>query len=101
MDMLKDILGKLLKATPNYAENQLKSRVFEAWPQIVGERVAKHAWPVKLLDDQYLLVATESSAWMHNLRFLEAQIVEKYEKALGKKEVRGVRFKLGTAPLQK
>ena len=96
MNDLKAILEKLLKTTPNFKEHQAKTEVFAAWPKVVGERVAAHAWPVKLLEDGALLVAGESNAWLQSLRYLESQIVEKYEKELGKKRITGLRFKLET-----
>lgn len=98
MDDLKAILDKILKSTPNYEEHTLKSQVFEAWPRIVGEHVARHTWPIKLLENNMLLIATESSAWLHNLKFLEAQILEKCHKELKGKRIAGLRFKLDTRP---
>ncbi|MBI3555348.1 MAG: DUF721 domain-containing protein [Deltaproteobacteria bacterium] len=98
MNNLKDILGKILKKTPNYEENVLKARIFEAWPRIVGEKVAAHCWPSKIVEGNALLIAGESSAWLHSLRYLEAQILTKYEKELGGKHVTGLRYKMENRP---
>lgn len=94
VDNLKNILEQILKSTPNYEDQRAKGIVFEAWPKIVGDRVAKHCWPIKLFDDGLLLIAAESSVWLQSLRYLEAQIVEKYEKELKSKKIKGLRFKL-------
>src|SRR4051794_34590142 len=94
MDDLKNILGRILKKTPNFKEHELKVRIFEAWERVVGERVAKQCWPLHLLNDGTLLIGAESSAWLNSLRYLEAQIVEKYEKELGSRIVKQLRFKL-------
>ena len=99
MNNLKDILGKILKKTPNYEGNVLKERIFAAWPKVVGEKVAAHCWPSKLLDGNALLVAGESSAWLHSLRYLEAQIVAKYETELGGKYVTALRYKMESRPV--
>jgi predicted nucleic acid-binding Zn ribbon protein len=94
MDSLKDIIGRFLKSTPLFEDHQLKVRVFDAWPKLVGERVAQHCWPTRLFDDGTLLVGAESSVWLHSLRYLETQILTKYETELGEKKVRALRFKL-------
>jgi predicted nucleic acid-binding Zn ribbon protein len=94
MDNLKDILRQILKTTPKYKENMDRLAVYEAWPRVVGEKTAKHSWPVKLFDDGVLLVAAENNAWLQSLRYLEAQILDKLEKALGKRRVRELRFKV-------
>lgn len=95
-DNLRNILGQLLKSTPNYEARLKEMEVLEFWPHIVGDRVSKHCWAVRMLDGGILLVAAESSSWLHNMRFLEQQIVEKYEKEFKEKRVRGLRFKLQT-----
>ena len=98
MDSLKDVLAKLLKSTPNYKENLLRSQVYDAWPRLVGEKVARHCWPIKLLPDGTLLIGAESSAWLQSLRYLEAQILEKFERELKGRKVKSLRYKLETRP---
>jgi predicted nucleic acid-binding Zn ribbon protein len=94
MDDLKRVLQKILKATPNYEATVERNQVVDQWETIVGERVAKHCWPVKLFDDGILIIAAESNSWLQSLRYLEPQILQKYEKALGSKKVKGLRFRL-------
>jgi predicted nucleic acid-binding Zn ribbon protein len=96
MKDLKSILKSVLKATPNYQENMARIEIYEAWPKVVGEKVAKHAWPVKMVEDGALLVAAESSVWLQSLRFLEPQIIEKFAKELGSKKVKSLRYKMET-----
>jgi len=96
LDNLKDIIGRILKSTPLYEDSQLKARVFDAWPRLVGDRVAKHCWPTRLFDDGTLLVGAESSVWLHSLKYLEVQILEKYARELGEKRVKVLRFRLDT-----
>lgn len=96
MDHLRQILNQVLKSTPNYEENKFKVQLFEAWPQIVGARAARHCWPVKFCEDSTLLVGAESSVWLHSLRYLEAQILDKIEKEIGSRKVIRLRFMLAT-----
>lgn len=52
------------------------------WPEIVGERVAAHAQPVSIRD-QVLLVTVDDPAWAPQLRFLEAQVLDRVREVLG------------------
>ena len=97
MDRLKQILKQVLKDTPNYRENLHKMQVFEAWPRAVGDKIARQVWPVRFVEDGVLLVAASSSAWLHSLRYLEADILDKLEKELKNRRVRALRYKLATA----
>ncbi len=45
-----------------------------AWPGVVGEQIARNAWPARVSRDGTLHVATSSSAWAFELGQLEADI---------------------------
>ncbi len=45
-----------------------------AWPQAVGEQIARNAWPARVSRDGTLHVATSSSAWAFELGQLEMDI---------------------------
>lgn len=94
MDGLKGILGKILKSVPQYEQKMAQIEIYEAWREIVGERTAQHTWPVKLLDGGLLLIAADNSAWLQSLKFLEPQILDKYEKKLKSRRIKGLRFKM-------
>ncbi|MEW6056537.1 MAG: DUF721 domain-containing protein [Bdellovibrionota bacterium] len=96
MDLLKKILSEVLKSTPNYRERTREFEVYEAWPRIVGDRVAKHCWPAKMLDNGVLLVASQSSAWLQSLRYLEQEIIAKYEREFKEKRVKALRYKMAS-----
>lgn len=105
MDELKRILDKILKSTPNFDEGMTRIQIYESWPKIVGERVAKHCWPVAMFDDGTLIIAAESNVWLQSLRYLERQILEKVNAELAQKstvhqsvqKVKQIRFKLQMA----
>ncbi len=46
-----------------------------AWSELVGADVARAAQPIAIERDQTLVVLTTSSAWSHQLAFLEPEIV--------------------------
>ena len=41
-----------------------------AWPAVVGDAVARHAWPLRIARDGTLHVATASATWAQELAFL-------------------------------
>lgn len=65
-----------------------------AWPDIVGDDVARAAQPVAL-SGTALVVVTASGAWSHQLSFLEREIVRSVA-ALGVSNVERLRFRVGT-----
>ena len=50
--------------------------VFGAWGDLVGEAVAAHVQPVKLVDST-LIVEVDDPHWATEMRFLEASLCEK------------------------
>jgi hypothetical protein len=65
-----------------------------AWADIVGDDVARAAQPVALTGSA-LVVITASSAWSHQLSFLEREIIRSVV-ALGVPQVERLRFRIGT-----
>ena len=57
--------------------------VTAAWSAVVGEHVARHAWPLRVGRDGTLHVATSSSTWAFELDRLAPEIVEKLGARLG------------------
>lgn len=66
-------------------------RAVEAWPRIVGPRLAQRTRAVAFRDGT-LQVEVEGSAWMHELGFLKRELVARIRLELGTDEVREVRF---------
>ena len=87
-------LNKILEKTPHYEERMREFEILEAWPKIVGDRIARHAFPIRIFEDGVLLIGAETNVWLHSLKFLEVQILKKYEKQFGSERVKQLRFKL-------
>lgn len=68
--------------------------VWEIWDQSVGPDVAANARPAAFKGD-LLLVHVANSAWLHHLRLLQGEIIEKLNQAMGTRSVRELRFKIG------
>lgn len=63
----------------------------EDWPRIVGARIARRTRCVGFKDGT-LRVEVESSAWMHELGYLERDLIQKINRHLGAEHVRQVKF---------
>jgi predicted nucleic acid-binding Zn ribbon protein len=48
-----------------------------AWPSLVGDAIARRAWPLRIARDGTLHVATSSSTWANELTLLGDEILER------------------------
>lgn len=90
---LGDVLDKII---PQYrpATDQYLLRVWDLWEQAVGADIASHARPAAV-KAHTLLVHVSNSTWLHHLRFQERDMMVKLNRALGREEIRCIRFKIG------
>jgi hypothetical protein len=68
------------------------------WPSLVGEQIAKNAWPARFARDGTLHVATSSSAWAFELAQLAPQLLGRLREALGGVAPEAIRFAPGKLP---
>ena len=87
--ILGDILGER-----RMRKGVALGRLARAWPQVVGEDLARHTTP-RSLEGGGLLVAASSAAWGSQVRFLAREIGRRANLALGSEEVRTVRVTVG------
>ncbi len=86
-------LDTVLASIRCYADRDLV-RVWDLWGTAVGERRAAHTRPA-VFKDRLLVVYTDSSAWIHELRFQKNEIVAKLNTALKKEMINDIRFQIG------
>lgn len=72
--------------------------VIELWGRVMGADVARHAEPIALRGG-LLLVAVDDAVWAAELaRFRRREIVDALNRALGRDDIRDVRFTTGDRP---
>jgi len=69
-------------------------RIAEAWPNAVGEQIARNAWPARIARDGTLHVHASSSTWAFEL----AQLAEHIREQLGELAPAKLRFVPGPLP---
>ncbi|HYI75422.1 MAG TPA: DUF721 domain-containing protein [Gaiellaceae bacterium] len=74
------------------------SAVTAAWPEVVGDVVARQAWPLRIARDGTLHVATSSATWANELGFLADEILERLRARLGADAPAKIRCAAGPIP---
>ena len=74
------------------------AEITAAWPGVVGETVARQAWPLRVSRDGTLHVAASSATWAFELDRLSPEITERLEAAVGASAPRKLRFAVGPVP---
>jgi predicted nucleic acid-binding Zn ribbon protein len=90
---ISDILGSALgKYRP--AMDTHMTRIWEIWDDAVGKPIAMNAKP-NTFRDGILIVNVSSSVWIHQLKFLEQEMMANINQQLGSTMVKQLRFKIG------
>jgi predicted nucleic acid-binding Zn ribbon protein len=80
---LRDTLDDFVRSMRGGASSaRSMGSLFSRWTDAVGEVVADHARPVKL-DGDRLLVEVDEPGWATQLRFLEADVLERLRSVAG------------------
>ena len=74
------------------------AELLAAWPDAVGEGIARNAWPARIARDGTLHVAVTSSAWAFELGAHAAEILDRLREALGEAAPAALRFTPGPVP---
>lgn len=74
------------------------AEIVRAWPEAVGESIARNAWPARVSRDGTLQVATSSATWAFELGLLAADIHGRLAAVLEEDAPTGLRFAPGRLP---
>lgn len=79
--LVSGVLQDLISELGGSQELQV-TRVLNDWEQIVGQSIAEHCKPLEITNSK-LIVQTDSTAWMSNLRLMTPQILGKIAEHIG------------------
>ena len=90
--------GDVRRELKRFGPTGAMAEIVEVWPGVVGEAIARNAWPARVARDGTLHVATSSSAWTFELELLAGDIADRLTAALGADAPTGLRFAPGRLP---
>jgi hypothetical protein len=74
------------------------AEITAAWPRVMGEAIARNAWPLRLGRDGTLHVATSSATWAFELDRMSPEVAERLSEELGDHAPGALRFRAGPLP---
>jgi hypothetical protein len=95
MERIGDDVGLVLR---RFGSAGAMDELVRAWPDAVGDAVARNAWPSRLGRDGTLYVATSSSTWAFELTQLEERIRSALQERLETAAPARLRFAPGKVP---
>ena len=87
------ILDKVLHQYRPRADQELY-KAWDIWSTAVGPEIAAHARPAAI-KGRRLLVHVSNSSWLHHLRYMEKELIEKINGALGAERIETIQLKIG------
>lgn len=90
------IIGALMQRLTRDCHRDL-AEIGDVWDRVVGAAIAANARPAAFKGRE-LLVYVSSSAWLQQLHFLKAEILQELNSAVGKPLIESINFKIGTWP---
>ena len=92
---MRDFLGSIPEVFKNFDGSDAANEVFvlSVWKRIVGESLAEHAVPVRLIKKR-LIVAVASETWRKQMADLADQMVFKLNNAFGLSLVSFIEFRI-------
>jgi len=90
---ISDILNSALGRYRPAMDTEM-TRIWDIWDRAVGKPIAMNAKPDSFKDG-ILIVNVSSSAWIHQLKFLEKEMILNINKQLDLVLVKQLRFKIG------
>ncbi len=93
MDSLRNILPATIKKLGIKRKFGSEAAILH-WKDIVGAKIASHAWPV-LVERDLMFVAVNNSAWCHHLSTMKEDIITKINNFVGEKVINDIRFQAG------
>jgi predicted nucleic acid-binding Zn ribbon protein len=90
-------IGSIIKDlfdNPHWQRHREISLPLLRWPDIVGAKIAGQSQP-ESLQNGVLTVGVENPAWLHHLRFLRGELLQRLDKQLPSSNIKEVRFRQG------
>lgn len=94
LEGIAGLLGHFLSRNPDYKRKIAQYSLFAVWDRVVGERISKHAQPVRM-QDRVLIVRVSNSSWMQELRVLKPQLLRQIHDHVAADLICDIRLEVG------
>ena len=88
-DFLTDTLAQY-----SISYNSFILKVWDIWEEALGDFISSHTKP-EAFKNGLLIVNVDNPAMMQQLHFLKKEVISKLNKAIGKDEIKNIKFKAG------
>ncbi len=86
----------LLASRYRWQSRFCRKTIWTHWPEIIGDMIAQHSWPLKFKERDVLVVAVSDSVWMQQLSLQKLTMLDAINSRLPQEGmVRDIRFKIG------
>ena len=90
---IKDVIANIL-SDGTLPFNPDDAEIWNVWDKVVGPAISKNARPLWIKNGK-LKVSVSGPIWLQELQFVEKDIREKLNGALGRKAVERIEFRVG------
>ena len=89
---MEDVIKSVLTRLQMPEDLELKGKVFLVWDEVVGT-ASDHARPFRFRGST-LIVEVNAPAWLTDLSMRKSDIINRLDRAVGKKVVEDIRFQI-------
>ena len=92
---IRSVLEGVSERRPGWGKNFSRAVIWKRWEALLGEKIAKNAWPERLSADM-LVVRVSDSIWMHQLFLERTRILRLLNSHLSERaRIKEIRFVIG------
>ncbi len=85
-----------LSSGPKWQRRFERGILWREWPQIAGDAISDHAWPLKFVEGDVLVVTVSDTIWMQQLYLQKLMLIDAVNARLSPEScIRDIRFELG------
>jgi predicted nucleic acid-binding Zn ribbon protein len=92
---IKETLSKVLKGYDRSGDMEAY-RVYPMWEELVGQKMAQHATPVRI-KDRVLFVEVDDPLWLSQLKYMKGDVLGKIDVRIKRGVLKDVKFYLKSA----
>ena len=91
---VSELLGRYLKKA-GLSERLAQATIVEAWPKLVGERIAGNAQAMQVRPDGVLVVRVRSAPWAQELSLMTPQVIARLNAGRTEGRISGIHWTVG------